>query len=287
MTVTSTHRIGLIVPSSNITIETEVPTLLRRLEPTQSFTFHASRARMRQVNQAELAAMNAEAVRCAVEVSDADVHAIAYACLIALISQGPDYPEQAAGELHAAAANNGAPAPVVTSASALVDGIRALRANSVAIIAPYVAALTAKVIDYLTANGITVTDSVSLEEADNRRVAQLDPAGLPDVARRLDLDGADAIVISACVQMPSLAAIEPVEQQTGLPVLSAATATTHALLRALELPTRVPHAGALLSDTIAAGGAPTQPTPANSHGPRSEPDANPPRAIHPPVRSTR
>jgi maleate isomerase len=245
--MTAGSRIGLIVPSSNTTIETEVPEMLGRLAPKKEFTFHASRARMRNVSAEELSLMNAEAERCALELSDADVDVIVYACLIALISQGPDFPDRAAADIAAVAAGNGAEVPVVTSAGALVEGIRRLGASSVAIVTPYAPSLTRTLIDHLDDCGIRVTDAISLEEPDNRRVAQLDPAALPEVAERLDIGGADAIVLSACVQMRSLASIEAVQHQTGLPVLSAATATTHAILEALDVPPRVPGAGALLS----------------------------------------
>jgi maleate isomerase len=53
-------------------------------------------------------------------------------------------------------------------------------------------------------------------------------------------------VLSACVQMPSLPVIEEVERQSGVPTLSAATATTWAILRALNLEAVAPGAGQLL-----------------------------------------
>ncbi|MDJ0381986.1 hypothetical protein [Streptomyces sp. G-G2] len=43
------------------------------------------------------------------------------------------------------------------------------------------------------------------------------------------------MVLSACVQMPSLGAIEEAEQRLGKPVVSAAGCTAHQLLRALGL----------------------------------------------------
>jgi maleate isomerase len=55
------------------------------------------------------------------------------------------------------------------------------------------------------------------------------------------------LVASACVQMPSLAAIDLLEQSTGLPVTSAAVCTTWEMLRKLGLSTRVPMGGQLLS----------------------------------------
>jgi maleate isomerase len=44
-----------------------------------------------------------------------------------------------------------------------------------------------------------------------------------------------------------LPAVQQVEDRIGLPVVSAAVCTTHAMLTALGLETRVPGAGALLS----------------------------------------
>jgi maleate isomerase len=49
------------------------------------------------------------------------------------------------------------------------------------------------------------------------------------------------------VQMPSLAAVQKVEDECGLPVVSAAISTTYQMLKKLELNTYVPNGGALLS----------------------------------------
>jgi len=98
-------------------------------------------------------------------------------------------------------------------------------------------------------------DALSLEVSDNLAVAQLPPADLRRHWRRLNLAGADALVLSACVQMPSLAAIQPVEDEAGLPVLSAATATAFKILTELGLAPVVPNAGSLLAGRTA-GAAP-------------------------------
>jgi maleate isomerase len=247
--MTSSLRIGLIVPSSNTTMETEIPAMLRRRERVapERFTFHSSRMAMRRVSPEELARMDAESDRCARELSDARCDALAYACLVAIMAAGPKYHVVAEERLARTAADNGGPAPVITSAGALVDGIRALGVRRVALIAPYLRPLTQLVVDYLADYGIEVVDAISLEVADNLAVGRLNPLALLDVATRLRLADAQALVLSACVQMPSLAAIESAEQQFGLPVLSAATATAHQLLSRLGLETRVPCAGSLLA----------------------------------------
>jgi maleate isomerase len=113
-------------------------------------------------------------------------------------------------------------------------------------ITPYLPELTAEVVDYLADAGIDVVDAISLGVADNRTVGRLDPAALVPLIDRLDLTRADALVLSACVQMPSLAAIPAAEQRSGLPVFTAATATTRALLDRLGLRPDIPGGGALL-----------------------------------------
>ena len=75
-------------------------------------------------------------------------------------------------------------------------------------------------------------------------------------ARVLDLSGVDALIISACVQMPSLDLIDAAESEFGLPVLSAATAGAYSILRANSLPLAIPGAGALLRSELAVPAVP-------------------------------
>jgi maleate isomerase len=55
------------------------------------------------------------------------------------------------------------------------------------------------------------------------------------------------VVLSACVQMPSLEVIARAEQELGVPVLSAATATARKILLALNLDPTIPGAGSALA----------------------------------------
>jgi maleate isomerase len=227
-------------------METEVPAMLRRIEG-EAFTFHSSRAVLHSVDPESLDRMVGELDRCGNELCDARVDAIVYACLVALMARGPGAHEESERKLSEIVAARGADAAVISSAGALVRGLSALGLRRVAIVTPYMKPLTAKVVAYLEAEGFTVTGALSLEVSDNAEVAELDPARLPGLAAGMNLDDAEGVVISACVQMPSLAAIEPAEQQLQLPVLSAATATVYELLMRLGLPPVVPGGGALLA----------------------------------------
>jgi maleate isomerase len=233
-------------------METEIPAMLRAREAVapERFTCHSSRMRMKTVTKEELAAMDAESDRCAAELADARVDVLGYACLVAIMSMGKGYHCRSQSRLQSVTAREGHPIPVVTSAGALVDGLKRLHAKRVAMVSPYLKPLTALVCDYIEAEGVEVADRVSLEIADNAEVGRQDPMALLDIYKRLDLTGIDALVLSSCVQMPSLAAIPAVEKETGLPVVSAAVCTTYAMLDRLGLKRYVPNAGTLLAGAL-------------------------------------
>jgi|tagenome__1003787_1003787.scaffolds.fasta_scaffold20855367_2 maleate isomerase len=242
-------RVGLIVPSSNTTMETELPELFRRQSEATGhrYTFHSARAAMKQVNREELLAMVGKAADCAIAVSDADVDVIAYACLVAVMAQGAGAHKSSEQVIADAARENGHPAEVVSSAGALVRTLQVIGASRIAMVTPYMAPLTQLVREYIEAEGIEVLDAVALEVPDNLAVGRLDTANLPGIARGLRREGAEAIVLSACVQMPSLAAVQQVEDELGLPVITAATATTFEVLGALGHRPAISGAGRLLA----------------------------------------
>lgn len=248
--MTQLYRIGQIVPSSNVTMETEIPAMLtarQLIRPEQRFTFHSSRMRMKTVRKEELAAMDGESDRCALELSDAHVDVMGYACLVAIMSMGPGYHRESQKRLHQRTVENGHPTPVITSAGALVEALEVMNARRVVVVAPYMKPLTEMVVNYIREEGVEVLGYRALEIPDNLDVARHDPMRLPEIVAELDFSDADAIVLSACVQMPSLAAVSKVEALTGKPVVTAAIATTYAMLKALDLEPVVPGAGALLS----------------------------------------
>ncbi len=243
------YRIGQIVPSSNTTMETEIPAMLtaRQLIRPERFTYHSARMRMKHVKKEELAAMDAQSDRCALELSDARVDVLGYACLVAIMAMGRGYHRESQQRLGQVVLDNDSEAKVITSAGALVDGLKVLGAKRIALVAPYMKPLTELVVDYIQHEGIEVKVWHALEIPDNLEVARHDPSRLPGIVAGLDLTDVDVIVLSACVQMPSLGAVAKVEAQTGKPVLTAAIATTYAMLKALQLEPIVPGAGALLS----------------------------------------
>ncbi len=201
---------------------------------------------MQEVSEEALQAMNAQRERCVAELTDASCDALVYGCLVALMAQGPAEHRRVTAAISEQLSDHAGMPTIITSADALLEAMRALGAERVVLLTPYLKPLAQKVVDYIAAEQIEVTDWVALEEPDNAAVARIPGERILAAARTLDLTKADALILSACVQMPSLPLIEPAEAEFDLPVLSATTATAFTLLHRLGLPTALPGAGRLL-----------------------------------------
>src|SRR3546814_12546725 len=78
----------------------------------------------------------------ALELSDAAVDVLGYACLVAIMSMGQGYHHVSEARLHKCTVEHGQAAPVVTSAGALIEGLKVLEAKRIALVAPYQQPLT-------------------------------------------------------------------------------------------------------------------------------------------------
>ncbi len=231
-------RIGQIVPSSNTTMEREVPAFLNRYAAARDdieFTFHASRMRMKHVRQEELAAMDADSHRCARELADAAVDVAGYACLVAIMAMGQGYHRVSEETLARIATEEGSAFPVVTSAGALIEELMAAGHRRVNLLMPYADTLARTVVDYVEAEGIEVVDFRNFSVTDNREVGRIPGDRLLDALSGLKTTGADAVVLSACVQMPSFNVLDEARRRSSIPVTSTAECTANQLIKALGL----------------------------------------------------
>lgn len=238
-------RVGLIVPSSNVTVETELPRILGGIDGLE-FSFHSSRMRMHSVTPEQLRAMNSQRERCVMELADAGVDVVLYACLVAMMATAPGEHRNVEFSVAEQLATGGSEAKVLSSAGALVTALADMGAERVALVMPYMEPMARTVVDYIEAEGFKVADWRALEVANNVDVGCIAGERVMNAARGLDLSEADALVISCCVQMPSLGLIQDAEDELGLPVLSAATAGAYSILRKIGARVDVPGAGSLL-----------------------------------------
>jgi maleate isomerase len=217
-----TIRLGLIVPSSNTTMETE----FHRMVP-HGITLHSARMRMQQVTPEELRGMDEDSVRAAEEVADAKVSAIAYGCTIAIMSREVGYDEVVRERLERAVR-----IPVIISATAVIEALRVLGIQRIALATPYLDALAATEAEFMRKYGFEIVSNKNLNIADNVEVGNQAEEVVYELVRSLDSSRADGVLIS-CAQLPSIGVIERLERELEKPVVSTNTATLWAILRRL------------------------------------------------------
>ncbi len=98
---------------------------------------------MKKVTAEELAVMDADSLRCAAELSDANVDVIGYACLVAIMSLGLGYHQKSKENLEAAVAKESKSIPVVSSARALVEELNLMGVKKASLLMPYMKPLAA------------------------------------------------------------------------------------------------------------------------------------------------
>ncbi|MFD9697598.1 hypothetical protein [Lentzea sp. NPDC059081] len=218
-------RVGIVVPSTNTTVEPEFAAYL-----PQGVAVFASRVAVAEVSSEEekvasLLAMHDHLDRAVAELASAGVTAIAYACTSGSFLGGRDSDQATCDGLTRAHG-----IPIVTTSSALVAALTALSARKVALATPYVKPVADGAVSYLSQAGYEVAARNDLEILSNLDKGRLEPAASFKAAAALDVSDADVVAIS-CTNWRTLDSLVAVEQETGRPAISSNLVTLWALLR--------------------------------------------------------
>ena len=215
-------RIGLLVPSSNTTVETEFFRALPR-----GVTLHTARLFLSTIAPESILAMVEDMEKQAKLLATADVGVIVLGATAPSFLKGLGYDRELIGKLEAATGRK-----ATTTSTALVEAIRHTGAKRVVLGSAYTAKLNDIAKAFLEASGVEVTDIKGLSLTDNLVVGRLSANTAYDLALTLERSDADAIVLS-CTNWQTMEVIERIEKETGKPVITTTQATVWAALRAI------------------------------------------------------
>jgi maleate isomerase len=114
-------RLGLIVPSSNTTMEMELHNYL-----PEGVSLHTSRMPLRSVTEEELVKMGSLAVESAKLLRDAGVELILYGCTSGSFIGGKDYEKELEAKIE-----DEVKIPVISTSTAVIEALKILDAQSV------------------------------------------------------------------------------------------------------------------------------------------------------------
>ena len=240
-------RLGLIVPPTNTANEAE----WQRVLP-EGITVHATRMPLHAQSDRPVADDDAIAVdlrRTAGDVAQAGVAAIAYGCTAGSMT----VPLDRLPQIVLAATG----IPGVTTAGAVVDALRAVGARTVALAGPYHEPMIEHEAAFLRVLGFRISGMRGLGigasgSADFVRLRTVSPAQVYALARATVVAGTDALFL-ACTDLATLAVVDALEADLGIPVITSNQATLWATLRAARVQVAIPGWGRLLGTTSSLG----------------------------------
>lgn len=215
-------RIGLLVPSSNTTVEPEFYRALPR-----GVTLHTARLYLTRIAPEAILGMVADMEAQAKLLASADVDVIVLGATAPSFLNGLGYDRELIAKVEAATGRK-----ATTTSTALVEAIRHIGAKRVVLGSAYDEKVNGIARAFLEASGFEVTGMKGLSLVDNLVVGRLAADTAYDLALEVNRDDADAIVL-ACTNWQTMDAIERIERATGKPVISTTQASIWAALRAV------------------------------------------------------
>jgi len=233
----SRYRIGMLIPSSNVTIEREYAAVM-----PPDFSFHFGRLPMTALTDEGIRRQTADLRDTAARLGDARMNLMLFCQTAASFWLGRDWDEQARQEIASASG-----ARSITAAGTVLDALRALGVRRVGFGAPFPEEVGRISITYLERNGIEVVASHFLGIRDNAAIADIGPEQVKALARRADHPRAQAILLPGG-NMPCLHVAEDIERELGKPMLCTNQAGMWAILDHFGAPERIEGCGRLLRE---------------------------------------
>lgn len=210
----TTGVLGLTVLQTDETIEQEFKILFS--SPT--IAVYVTRIRMQpNVNEENLVAMENDISLSVQLFPPLEFSVIAFCCTSASVLIGPEKISKKIGK--AALTKN-----VTDPYTAVVAALRALQVNRIAVVTPYIGAISTKLSESLAADGYVVHSLSSFNESLDEKIAHIDPQSILDAVIKVGSDPCVDAVFVSCTNCRTVGIIASAETALAKPVFSSNTA---------------------------------------------------------------
>ncbi len=228
------HRIGLIVPSLNVTIEPEFNSCAPR-----DVSILATRLLLQKGDKKNLRAMAGDTEIACKMLASAKVAVIAYACTTGSLIGGRKWEEKLSERMKSSSGT-----PVVTTARSVVNSLQELGISSVAVATPYIGEVNRLEKKFLEEWNLKVTRIYGLGYVKGEDLHSESPEKAIEMAEKIDSKDAEGIFLS-CTDLKTFTVIDRIEKNLGKPVISSNSATLWSCLKEMNIPARIPGMGTL------------------------------------------
>lgn len=233
-------RIGLMVPSTNTTMEPD----FNRMAPPGVSVHSARLLTEREATFETLIKMEKETDLAARGLATCQPGAIVYGCTSGTFIKGPSWNKEIVRNLTKLTG-----IPTVTTAGSMIAALKAARLKRISVVTPYVRRTNEQLVKFLEIQGVRVLALETFDMLDQFDHAKIEPWQIYELARKAHRRQVQGLFI-ACTQMRALDVLDPLEQDLGVPALSATQATMWNTLKTLGVPPNVPGFGNLMRGAI-------------------------------------
>ncbi|HVY17657.1 MAG TPA: hypothetical protein VHB27_20730 [Rhodopila sp.] len=213
-------RIGLLLPSSNTTQETE----FNRILP-DGVSLHVARLPLRNVDPASTARIVEDIETESRKLADADVDAIVLAATAPSSRNGIGYDQALIRRIETASGRR-----ATTASTASIQALQVLGADRIVMAGPWSEATNASAAAFIEASGVEVLGHRALGHVSNLEIGLLDADTALDLGQAVDRPDAQAIML-ACGNWLTLGIVDRLEAAAGKPVLTTNQVSLWAVLR--------------------------------------------------------
>jgi maleate isomerase len=234
------HHFGVLIPSTNTTVEIEYSHLL-----PPSLQFHVGRL-LTSGNGPFAPSKDADIDYQSHLLATARVEVISLAQTSASLF-ADDYDATTTGRITAAAG-----VPAITSAQAVGQAIRALGARRIAIVSPYSQQVIERAKHYYESKfGLSVVALEGFAATDSYMIGKLGPENARDAFARINRPEIDCLVVPGG-NFPTMSFVPAWEQEFGKPVITTNGAALWSMMHIMGARDPLPKLGRLLAELPAA-----------------------------------
>lgn len=232
-------RIGLMVPSVNVVMESEF-----NLMVPEGVSVHSARlassdtifTKVTQQNRENLRKINENVLKAALELQHSEVDVIGYGATAAGWTEGVDVDQRIKKSIE-----DRVGIPVVTGMMAIVDALQTLGMKRIVVATPYEKFLNETGKEFFRANGFDLLAMETIGELAHT----VSPGRVYRFAKRLFIPDADGIYIGCC-DFRTVEILQALENDIGKPVVSNNQALLWKMLRTISIREKIKDFGRLL-----------------------------------------
>ena len=202
------RRIGLIVPSSNTTMESE----LNRMAP-EDVSIHTARVHLKEVTPEALEKMEKNVKLALRDLMDAEVNVIIFGCTSGSLIKGAKHNLEFSRKMEKSGV------PFITTSTAVIEALKALRMDRISVATPYSNEVDKKEREFLEENGIKVLKIRGLGLIKNSEIGKQPPSAAYNLAKSVYAEEGDGIFIS-CTNFRTMEMIDRLENDVKKPVVT-------------------------------------------------------------------